>query len=376
MNTSTTVSPFVVGEFTEVFLADRDGGKKVWKKQILPNGTREYKGKSLDFSKINPACVEAFDGGAFDAVPFVLPLTDNQHPDTGQEATQLEGDTVKLELDGDGSLYGYFDFSNSPGVVNTIRKSNGKFGVSGRIEVDYVAGDTGKRYDYALSHVCGTTRPHIKGLAKWRPVDLSEEEKNKEVIDFSTEVVDDTVDSPNDKKETGDDLVTVPITQAQLDKLLALVSGLDDEEDDEDEIEETADQIAAKQATENRIAAAEKSAKDALELAETMQIGAAETRWDAERSKLLTEGVPPSILDLAEKVLRRHRPVTLTFSEGDTVDATEVIRGILEEAKGIVPLMDERGHSFSEDRGKNTDSEYDELEKNFMEQWVHDGRNS
>jgi hypothetical protein len=368
----------MVSEFTEVTLADGKDRKKVWRKQILPNGTREYHGKNLDFSRINPACVDAFNGGAFDAVPFVLPLTDNRHPDTGEEATQLEGDTVKLELGEDGGLYGYFDFSNSPGVVSTISKSNGKFGVSGRIEVDYVAGDTGKKFPYALSHVCGTTRPHIKGLAHWQPVDLSEEEKDKEVIDFSTEVVDDTVDTPTDKKETGDDLVAVEIPKSQLDRLLALAASLDEADEDEDEIEETADEIAAKQTdeTNKRIAAAERSAKEALELAETMQIGAAQTRWGAEKATLLSAGVPPAILDLAEKVMSRHRPVTLTFSEGDTVDATEVIRNILEEAKGVVPLMDERGHSFSDNKTKGADKEYDELAEAFNEMWERDLRSS
>jgi hypothetical protein len=210
VTTSTAVSPFVVSEITEVELADGGGNKKVWKKQILPAGTRQYKGQTLDFSKINPACLTAFDDKAFDGVPFVLALSDNRHPDKGDEGKQLEGDVYKLELGEDGSLFGYFDLSHSPGVEQTIRKSGGKFGVSGRIEVDYTAEDTGRHFDYALSHVCGTTRPHIKGLANWQPVELSEEEKNRPIIDFSTEVEDVPKEEKKETKPNDQEISSLP----------------------------------------------------------------------------------------------------------------------------------------------------------------------
>lgn len=367
MTTSTAVSPFVISDITEVELTDDKGKRKLWRKQILPAGTRKYEGEELDFAKINPAVVKAFDEKAFDAVPFVMSLPENKHPKANEEADQLEGDLEKLELAGDGSLFGYFDLSNSDRVQGIIKKSNGKFGVSGRIEVDYTAKDSGKHFDYALSHVCGTTRPHLKGMAHWEPVDLSEEDKEREVIDFSGEVIDEPT-TDKDKKGTGDDLVAVEIPKEKLDKLLALLDY------EEDEIEETADDIEKKgegelpPAAKAQIAAAEAAGKKALELAENMQIDAASTRWDAERSKLLTEGVPPVILDLAGKVLSRHRPVTLEFAEGDVVDATEVIRNILDEAKGTITLGDERGHGFRDgDTAKN--KEYDDLEKAFTESW-------
>jgi hypothetical protein len=377
VTTSTAVSPFVVSEITEVELADGGGNKKVWKKQILPAGTRQYKGQTLDFSKINPACLTAFDDKAFDGVPFVLALSDNRHPDKGDEGKQLEGDVYKLELGEDGSLFGYFDLSHSPGVEQTIRKSGGKFGVSGRIEVDYTAEDTGRHFDYALSHVCGTTRPHIKGLANWQPVELSEEEKNRPIIDFSTEVEDVPKEEkketkPNDQ-ETGDDLVAVEIPKEKLDKLLAL---LDDDLDD-DEMEETADDVEKKQelppAAQAQIAAAEAASARALQLAETMQMSAAEERWTAQRATYLKDGVPPVLLNLAETVMKRHKPVTLEFAEGDTVDATEVVKKILDECKGFLALSDERGHSFS---APQENAEYSKLEQDFMDQWQYDGRNA
>lgn len=378
--TSTAISPFIVGDLTQVELADDTGKKKqVWRKQLLPTGTREYEGETLDFSRINPACLTAFDEGAFDAVPFVLALSDNKHPDAGQEGEQLEGDVVKLELADDGSLYGFLDLSNSPKVEETIKKSNGKYGVSCKVEVDYTAKDTKKHFDYALSHVCGTTRPHIKGMQGWRPVELSEEEKERETLDLSGEVEDEKAPKPKptDKKETGSEVVALELPKDKAERLMAFLADLekienavdDDAKDDKEKV------VALPQAAQDQIAAAEAGARRALELAETMQVSAAQERWSAQRSKLLTDGVPPAILNLAEKVMKRHKPVTLEFAEGDTVDATAVIAEILDECKGVITLGDERGHQFSDDSDAKVDKAYADLEENFNAMWMHDGRN-
>lgn len=373
MTTSTAVSPFVVGDITEVELADDKGGKrKLWRKQILPAGTRKYEGEELDFAQINPAVIKAFDEKAFDAVPFVMSLPKNKHPQPDEEADQLEGDLEKLELAQDGSLFGLFDLSNSTKVQDLIKKSNRKFGVSGRIERDYTAKDTGKQFPFALSHVCGTLRPYLKGMSPWESVDLGEVDEDKEVIDFSGEVID---ESTKDNKEgTEDDLVRVEIPPDKLAKLMALLDATDD-----DGIEETADDIEKKDtevvlppAAQAQIAAAEKASKSALELAERMQVDAANTRWDAERAKLLTEGIPPAILDLAGEVLKRHRSVTLEFAEGDKVDATQVIRDILDESKGFI-TFGETGHGFS-DKNDEVDKEYEQLNKSFERDWISDGR--
>lgn len=371
MTTSTAVSPFVVSEVEVVEFSDDQGKRTLWKKQILPGGKKKYKGQELDFSKINPAVVKAFDDKAFDAVPFVMSVTGNEHPNPGEEASALEGDLEKLEMADDGSLFGYFDLSHSPKVLGAIQKSNRKFGVSGRIEVDYTAPDSDRHFDYALSHVCGTTRPHLKGMSPWEAVDLSEVDKEQEVIDFSGEVIDEP-NTNKDKKEEVDS-VAVEIPADKLAKLLALL------DDDEDEMEETADEIEEKQKQElppevqQRIAAAEEAGKEALQLAELMQVDAAKTRWDAERAVLLSQGVPPVLLDLAGKVLSRHKPVALTFAEGDTVDASDVVRQIIEEAKGVITLGDERGHGFRDNDTQENEA-YNKLAKEFDEFWTADGR--
>jgi hypothetical protein len=104
-----------------------------------------------------------------------------------------------------------------------------------------------------------------------------------------------------------------------------------------------------------------------------MQMSAAEERWTAQRATYLKDGVPPVLLNLAETVMKRHKPVTLEFAEGDTVDATEVVKKILDECKGFLALSDERGHSFS---APQENAEYSKLEQDFMDQWQYDGRNA
>jgi hypothetical protein len=331
----------------------------------------------LDFGVINPAVVKAFDEKAFDGVPFVMSMPDNKHPKKGEEPDQLEGDLERLELGQDGSLYGYFDLSQSQRVRDIIRKSNGKFGVSGRIEVDYTAGDTGKSWPYALRHVCGTTSPHLKGMAGWQPVDLTEEEKAQETIDFSGEVIEDKKkEVKDDDKENGGDLMS-KLTDEQITRLLALVDDLDAIGKSADDIEKEEDRekpAELPKEVKDQIAASEAASKKALELAERMQVSAASERWEAQRAILLTEGVPPVILDLAGKVLSRHRTITLDFAEDDTVDATQVVRDILNECKGVITLGDERGHQFTGDHDTPENKAYKELEENFNAMWAHDGR--
>lgn len=365
--TTTTVSPFVIGSIEEVELADTSGNKKkYWKKEILPSGTRKYKGQTLDFAKINPACVTAFNEKAFDQVPFVLALADNSHPNTGQEIETLEGDLAKLELSKEGSLFGYFDLSNSAVALEKIKKSNGKLGVSGRIEVDYVAGDTGKTFPYALKHVCATTAPHIKGLKPWESVDLTEEEKSQETVDFSTEVIDESTKT----KETGDDLVAVEIPKDKLDKLLGLLADVEDAEKKAASLNQPSEPAQLSEEATKRIELAETAARTAYAIAERSQIDAAKTSWAARERDYALAGVPPALLTEAGKVLSLHkRPsIELTDSDGNktTIDATEVIENILEAAKGTVKLSQEDGHGFTDSKASANDKEYADFEAQFF----------
>lgn len=367
--TNTTIAPFLVGDVQEVELSDGKGGKKkYWRKEILPSGKRKYRGKELDFSRINPACVEAFNENAVDAVPFVLALADNRHPETGEELNRLEGDLAKLEMSKEGSLFGYFDLSDD--VVKTINKSNKKLGVSARIDVGYTREDTGKAYEYALRHVCATTAPHIKGMKPWEAVELSEDEK-KNTIDFSTEVIE--AESAT-SEGTGDDLVALEIPKAQFDKLMKFIGDVEAGEEIAKKLNEGTEtgtgtgEVQLTEEANNRIELAERKAMEAFKFAENAQKEAAKAKWEARERELALAGVPPVMLTAAAKVLSLHKPVAIELTDGDkkvTVDASEVIEEILDAAKGTLKLGEESGHSFSEKNG-TTDSDYAEFEKSFF----------
>jgi hypothetical protein len=366
--TTTTISPFVVSNIDEVELTDDKGGKrKLWRKQILPSGTRKYNGQTLDFSKINPSVVKAFDEGARDAVPFVLPLSDNQHPKRGEEAKLLEGDLEKLELSNEGELYGYFKLSDE--AERIVRNSNNKFGVSGAIEVDYHREDVGKKWDYVLSHVCGTTGPHIKGMKPWETVELSED-SGEITLDLSTEVI----DEETKEEETGDDLVAVNISQEQLNKLLKLAADVDslgvtDSGKTGDEGTGGNEPTQLSEEATKRIELAENAAREAFRLAEKAQMDAAKKTWEARERELALAGVPPVMLTEAAKVLALHKPVTIELTEDggnkSTVNATEVIEALLEAAKGTIKLSEEKGHSVTDAGSSQGDKDFDDFFEKF-----------
>lgn len=361
------VMPFLNSTATAVELTNEKGEtKQYWKKEILPSGTRTYKGQKLDFGKINPACVQAFDDGAFDSVPFVLTMPNNDHPDKGQEAEHLEGDLHKVEMGDKGQLFGYFDFTNSDKVPGIIQKSNGKFGVSGRIEVGYKAEDTGKEYPYALSHVCGTTRPHIKGMKPWEAVTLSDNVKGGMVLDFSADVLDDEIASsqPKDNDEGG---IEVPgLDKETIDWLQKFVKDSQAAEEkidsaksgDDGGKEETTAKLS--EADTKRIELAETNTKRALELAETAQREAASEKWKTLKSELTRAGVPPAILatEGLDGLMSSPKRATISLSDTESIDATEIVSKVLDSCKGIVPLDDETGSAVRLSESEGDDKEF------------------
>jgi hypothetical protein len=360
--TTTTISPFVVSGIEKVELADGKGGKKVsWKKEILPAGKRKYEGEELDFSLINPAVVQAFTDKAVDSVPLVLALSDNKHPETGEELEYLEGDLDKLEMSQDGRLYGYFDLTQK--VIDKIEASNKKLGVSCRIDVGYERKDVGKRYPYALRHVCATTAAHIKGMDPWEKVELSEGEKGNKTLDLSTEVIEETA---NTTKETGDDLVAVEIPKDQLDKLLGFLSDMEKGEEVANKLgndggnggDAPTTTATLSEADQKRIDLAEQAAKAANDRIELAEKKAAKAEWKAKEAELAAAGVPPVMLTEAGKVLGLHKSVVIKLSDTESVDPRAVIESILEHAKGIVDLSEEKGHSVSGDAEGEDDPEF------------------
>ena len=360
--TKSNIMPFVNSTAEAVELTT-DGTKKTyWKKEILPSGTRMYKGQKLDFSKINPACVRAFEDGAFDAVPYVLALSDNSHPKPGEEAERLEGDLHKLEMS-DGRLFGYFDLSQSPDAEARIKKSNGKFGVSARIEVDYERDDNGKKYEYALSHVCGTTRPHIKGMSPWSAVELSDTVKGSMTLDFTGEEIID--EDPNTENE-GLDMGNI-LSKEDGELLLSFLKDYKSAEDalkkmDTSGAPNKEEPVVATLSEEQKkaIELSESRANKAFELAEKAQTELAETRWDKMKAELVREGVPPVVLAEAEIVMKSPKKATIQLSDTESIDATEVVTKMLNACKGIVDLSEESGSQLTPKASDQDDKEFTE----------------
>lgn len=354
--TTTTVTPFVVGAATKVELSEGGTKKTLWRKEILPSGKRKYKGTELDFSDINPKCYDAFNKKAHgDQLAFVFADGDNRHND---DPERYRGEVVKLELS-EGRLFGFFEFADAK--TDEFVEKNPKFGVSSRIEVNYEREDVGEKFPYALSHVCGTLRPHIKEMSGWQRVELSEEEKNRETLDLSSEVV--------ETEEKKDESVTVQISKEDLDALLALAKDMKEAEAAAAKLTEGNDgggeTVTLSAEAQQSIELAQTQAATAMSLAERAQIELAETRWSARRELLARDGVPPVILDLAEPVLKYPKRVTIELSDGNKVDASEVIEKMLDEYKGIVPINKEEGHSVGL-TDSTRDKEYEEFEKSLM----------
>jgi hypothetical protein len=101
-----------------------------------------------------------------------------------------------------------------------------------------------------------------------------------------------------------------------------------------------------------------KKAKDDIELANQAVASAnaranealkrvAEAEWREERNTLLGEGVPPHALDLAAPVLNRADDMVIDLSneDGEDVNASQIVRDLLDSMKGMVDLSTEEGHS-------------------------------
>jgi len=207
-------------------------------------------------------------------------------------------------------------------------------------------------------------------MKPWETVELSDGAGGNITLDLSTEVIDE--ETKQDDKETGDDSVTVQISQEQLNKLLKLAADVDSLGIDSDKDNGGAggnEPAQLSEAATKRIELAENAAREAFRLAEKAQADAAKKAWAARERELTLEGVPPVMLTEAAKVLALHKPVTIELTESDgtknSVNATEVVEALLDAAKGTIKLSKEEGHSVTDAGSSKGDKEFDEFLKNF-----------
>jgi len=324
-------------------------GRRLYRKQILPIGKIDYKGRRIDFSRdYLSGLVRNFNDGAYDQVPFMLADAANAHT---MDPERMRGEVRRLELADDG-LYALLDLSDDGAKVI---EANPRLGVSARI-VEGLQRADGKTFKAALNHVLGTLDPRVVGMKPWEPVDLAAGDETT-VVDLTAATFTEGEPAMADEKTT-----TLTLTEAQAAKLRAFLDGdtpdggqpatgtppaapapdISDEEldallGDLDDDEPTGATDPAEIA-----AAVALGEQNSIELA-SVQAELAAERWKNAKAEYLAAGVPPAMLAVAGVELAVARGQSIELSNGTKSDPAEVIRGLLDAAKGIVDLSSATG---------------------------------
>lgn len=195
-------------------------GNRSWWKRLLPVGEIDYKGRRLRFTRDYLAGLkEAFDGGAYDQVPFQLADAANTHTN---DPERTRGEIAEMDLRDDG-LWIRLD---PDAAGNSVLTSNPKLGVSARIVEDYQRAD-GRHFPAAIQHVLGTLDPRIPGLGPWQAIEAATPEPDT-VIDLSAasftgeQPAPSPASQPPGRTDGMSDLTLSPEQQARLAKLLDL----------------------------------------------------------------------------------------------------------------------------------------------------------
>lgn len=367
LNMSGVLTPACKGEYD---FAKHDGKIAFWK-QILPKKSIHYTAKdgqrrTVDFTE--DYLRDLANNKAVDEVPFLLADKDNAHT---MDPERFRGKVAAFEVRDDG-LYGKIVFPNAESAKAVL--DNPTLGVSARIR-EGIGRSDGSTVNRGIIHVLGTLDPQVSGMSPWETTDLSTE---GEYLDLSNE---EYSDMATEKKSLSDytEADIDAMTEAELDEFLAeFVPDLDDytdpeakteeveAEDETEEVEDKADEKVLVEAgadmsnteksdidlANERVASAQAKAEEAMRRV-------ADAEWKAERSAMLSAGVPPHALDLAAPVLNRADDMVIDLSNvGDPdVNVSEVVRGLLEALKGTVDLSNEQGHSGTFTEGEDPDRE-------------------
>ena len=152
-------------------------GNRLWRKKVLPVGDVEYKGRLLHFTQdYLGQLAAAFNGRAYDQVPFQLADAQNTHTN---DPERTRGEITAMEL-GDDGLYITAELTEDG---EKVLAANPKLGVSARIVEDYARSD-GRHFPAAIQHVLGTLDPRIPGLGAWQAIEAASPVPDQ-VIDLS-----------------------------------------------------------------------------------------------------------------------------------------------------------------------------------------------
>lgn len=342
-------------------------GPRLFRKQILKVGEIPYKGKRLKFDRDYLAkAVDSFNAGAFDQVPFVLADSDNKH---STDPERFRGEVKALEMNGDG-IDALVELTEEGAAI--VRK-NPRLGVSARLVPDRE--HAGQVFPVAIEHVCGTLNPRVNGLRPWETdsVRSLSQTSDEKVIDlsaseymadktFTESHLDKLNELPEDqrarvtalldgKSEPEKPEIAEPDKGGKVADFMRKITGKKADGLSDEELEgafKDLEQNADKADTPEPVTASlSDDDRKRIDLAEEnsrkadQRVAAAE--WKTERAELTLAGVPPSMLDLAEPVLKTGQKVAIDLSDSESVDAADTIRKLLDEAKGTVDLSDAAG---------------------------------
>lgn len=340
---TTKITPFLESKFEAT---ETESGSQKFRKQVLPVGKYNYKGRELNFDKDNLSkMAESFNKKAYDQVPFQLATDRNEHND---DPERTRGEIESMEVADDGL---YANFSMDEEGAKLVRK-NPKLGVSASIKEGRERADGGY-YPVAIKHVLGTLDPKVTGMSPWSQVQLSEEEGGN-VLNFSAITYSDMEEQKMPEVKDG-------LSEDEVGKLRQLLQNQDQTLDDMLATIRDTDDGSSDDASE-----AKKLAQESSQQVTELSTQLARTEFEREADQLVRDGVPKSMIELARPVMSSpDGEATVDLAEGGKSDAKDVVRGILKEAKGTVNLSDEQGHGSAVGSG-TTDPDYDNIKNAFF----------
>jgi hypothetical protein len=349
-----------VTDGTTTKVTNKKDGKVFFKKQILPHGKFNYKGADLDLTDVNLSeFVKGFKAKAFDETTVQFSTAEGAHNNDPKLRT---GSLVDVEHVPGKGLWGYFDLSKEGSeYVEKFPKA----GVSARLVLNHKRAD-GKEFPGAIQHILLTNVPRMTGMSAWEKVELSDSETIEgDTFDFSDENVAAVQAVPSTSSggtvvvKTNTNTNTNPSTTTEVGNKVELskeqheflLSMMEDAKKFEQVFSTTEGESGKKEqevTLPNDVKLAiEQNTKDIKDF----KVRSAREFWTMKKRELARDGVPPSVLDLADAVMLQTddevKVFDLSTAEGTVqVSAKELQLNQLEALKGTVPLGEESGHGI------------------------------
>lgn len=348
-------------EYIELAKDGEDG--YFWKQLIPMDYELDYKGRHLKFDAPYLRNIKkAFEDNALgQQTAFQLANDDNDHDTEADRSSgrhydpqRYRGEVSKLAINNRG-LFGRFKLTKDG---TQLIDTNKKLGVSVSLRENYPS-HNGTKYPVVMRHVLGTLDPKIRNMGDWqKEVIALTDDKDEEVIDLTA-----PAETENKSEETSAEGDNVTVSKAEYEKMQKelkefqdaekeVETWINEDEDDEGKSEDDKD-MSNEVKTDPRI----------IELSNKV----AKSEWKAERGDFLRAGVPVKMLDLADQVMSDGASTyDISLSNNETVDSKDLIRKILNEARGTIDLSGESGHGVSEDEKDAEKNARESFEQSFM----------